>query len=634
MLAYHRLIPGVRVSYNDEEFVVEDLLDSTHVLIKSIKTNTKDKVDASKLSLLDISSPDSNADLLNIPEEKWVKALQTFKIIEPLVLCGKKNRTRSDVVKIASTSGVNPSTIYRWLNKYEKTGLVSSLIRNGRSDKGKSRLKPEVEDVIQEVIESFYLKDQKPSMSSVYGDVKRMCRSKGLVYPDETTVRNRILAKDESMRWAAREGEKVAKERFQPIRGEFPGADFPLAVVQIDHTPMDVIIVDDIQRLTIGRPYLTLATDVATRMVVGFYLSLDAPGALSVGQCISQSILTKEDYLARLGINLPWPCWGVMRTIHVDNAAEFRGTMLENACTNYGIILEFRPKGVPNYGGHVEREFRTHMKNVHDELPGTTFSDIKEKGEYDSEGRAVMTLDALEKWFTLYILGVYHQKPHSGIDGLPPLVKWEEGIYGIKDGDLGTGIPVSVPNEEKLKLDFLPYFERTIQRYGIQFKGISYWSDALRPYVLAKVENKANTLKKFVCRYDPRNISRIWVFISEDDGYIEVSYRDLTRPAISEWELKDARRRLKERSMEVTNEELIFNTVTQMREIVKVEAEKTKSARKSLQKQKQWKKKTSRSHPGEPENPTTVTPEIPTEDDMDDIGEIVPFENIEEPDFE
>ncbi|MCA3034837.1 MAG: DDE-type integrase/transposase/recombinase, partial [Rhodocyclaceae bacterium] len=169
-------------------------------------------------------------------------------------------------------------------------------------------------------------------------------------------------------------------------------------------------------------------------------------GALATGMCLSNAILGKDAYLSKLGIEfLTWPVWGVMRTIHSDNAKEFRGTMLGMAAAEHGIIIERRPKGQPRYGGHVERTFRTHMHEIHNELPGTTFSNVAAKMEYDAEGKAVMTLDALEKWFALFVLGVFHQKPHEGNGGYPPIVQWQRGISGA-DGQLGTGIPPRVPD--------------------------------------------------------------------------------------------------------------------------------------------------------------------------------------------
>jgi putative transposase len=55
-----------------------------------------------------------------------------------------------------------------------------------------------------------------------------------------------------------------------------------LDIVQIDHTRVDVSVVDREHRLSIGRPWLMLAIDIATRAVVGFSVALEIPSALSV----------------------------------------------------------------------------------------------------------------------------------------------------------------------------------------------------------------------------------------------------------------------------------------------------------------------------------------------------------------
>jgi putative transposase len=68
-------------------------------------------------------------------------------------------------------------------------------------------------------------------------------------------------------------------------------------VLQIDHSPVDVIVVDKENRLSIGRPWLTLAIDVATLMVAGFHVSLWAPSALSVSLTLSHAVLSKTNWL-------------------------------------------------------------------------------------------------------------------------------------------------------------------------------------------------------------------------------------------------------------------------------------------------------------------------------------------------
>jgi putative transposase len=66
---------------------------------------------------------------------------------------------------------------------------------------------------------------------------------------------------------AKRQGSKRAPEKFGTVGVSTLRPDFPLDVVQIDHTLVDVIVVDSEHRQSIGRPWLTLAVDVASRAV-------------------------------------------------------------------------------------------------------------------------------------------------------------------------------------------------------------------------------------------------------------------------------------------------------------------------------------------------------------------------------
>jgi putative transposase len=617
-----RIVPGMAVNHNSTEYQVIDLINSTEVLLSGLNDELV-TVKASTLSLVTDQKLSTLSDLHLISSELWNEALSNYKLIAPLISLGK-DRKRSDVQKVADSANKNISTIYRWLETYEASGLVSSLFRKKRKDTGIKRLDERVEKIISDTIETFYLNAQLRTPAKTAYEIRKICIQNNLPAPDASTVRNRILELSEEYVLRRRRGSKAANERFSPLRGSFPGADFPLAVVQIDHTPVDVIVVDDENRKSIKRPYLTIATDVYSKMCVGFYLSLDNPGGLATGLCISRAILGKETYLHSLGLDHQnWPCWGVMSKIHTDNAKEFRGTLLGRAVGQYGIIAERRPKGRPQYGGDVERAFRTYMHEVHNELPGTTFSNIQQKQNYDSEGRAIMTLNALEKWLTLFILGVYHQKPHAGNNGIPPIVQWERGTHGFGN-ELGTGIPMRIPDENRLKLDFMPYFEASIQEYGIRSFSMNYWNDALRRYIHSRNPKAVTSKQKYVCRYDPRDLSKIWMFDPETDQYLEIPYRDISRPPVSLWEVKDAKRLMKEQSRASTNEELIFKTIDEMRQIVAHEAAKKKSARVKQQRRKQWESSTKISLNKEVKKPNpAVTVEV-------EIEEFLPFDGIRE----
>ena len=48
-----------------------------------------------------------------------------------------------------------------------------------------------------------------------------------------------------------------------------------LEVIQIDHTTADVMLLDHANRKPLQRPHLTLAIDVASRVLLGFCVSFD-----------------------------------------------------------------------------------------------------------------------------------------------------------------------------------------------------------------------------------------------------------------------------------------------------------------------------------------------------------------------
>jgi putative transposase len=154
---------------------------------------------------------------------------------------------------------------------------------------------------------------------------------------------------------------------------------------------MDVFVVDAENRLGMTRPWLTLAIDVHTRMVVGLHLSLDAPSVSSVGLCLLSAVFDKSAMLEALGIDVAWPTMGLPRTIHVDNGAEFHSEAFVRGCEEHGVHVDWRPPGAPRYGGHIERLIGTQMGAVH-ALTGSTGSSVADRQSRDAQSRAIMTM--------------------------------------------------------------------------------------------------------------------------------------------------------------------------------------------------------------------------------------------------
>jgi putative transposase len=577
-----QIAPGVNVIYQGKQCLIRRILDLTTVMLedsesgKILRAEIKDLHDIPLEINSDESIKKNELDLSIISEKNWKEAQRRLAIIQPII----KSKGDGDLVaKLAKSNSVHIATIYRWIEKYEETGLLSSLLPKEKGNKGVGRLTDEIEEVIKYSIEDIFLSKQRSSIQKVCREVVARCQNAGITPPHPNTIRQRINSISDETRLKYRHSKYSSQEKYEPIKGSFPGADYPLSVVQIDHTKVDVFLVDEIHRKSLGRPWITVAIDVYSRMVVGFYVSFDPPGALGTGMCVSNSILPKELLMSKYDVPGSWPCWGIMRSIHVDNAKEFRGAMLQRVCEQYNIELNWRPVKKPHWGGHIERLIGTLMKESHD-LPGTTFSNTKERKEYDSEKKAALTIKEFEKWLITFITNVYHNRIHKSL-GMSPLQKYTEGIFG-KGEQKGTGLPKRILDDRKIKLDFLPYEERSIQEYGVVIDHIHYYHDVLRKWIHAiePGSGKSKLKKKFIFKRDPRDISHVYFYDPEAKQYYEIPYRDTSKPPITIWEFRAVLNLLKDQNQN-PDEQKIFEAYEEMKRIEEKAITKTKNVKRN-----------------------------------------------------
>lgn len=326
--------------------LVEYLNETTQVVVRNIENSTTCIVNIDELeNLTDENNEHINLDLSAIGDELWQKAQAKFEAIKPLL---GTNRYNAQLIKARATQiNVTERTLYRWLKAYNSVSSIAGLVDRKRGwQDGHSRLLPEQDKIIERVIREFYLTKQRTSMEQTYREVFRICSLENIEKPSKKAIRQRILQISQKEMLTKRGQKELANKRFKPTPFEFPNADYPLSVIQIDHTPVDLILVDDKYRKPIGRPFLTLAIDVYSRMITGYYLSLDAPSITSVAMCVARSILPKDKLLLEHGIDDgEWTCFGYPQKIHVDNAAEFQSNTFAQSCALHGINLEFRPIG-------------------------------------------------------------------------------------------------------------------------------------------------------------------------------------------------------------------------------------------------------------------------------------------------
>lgn len=495
-----------------------------------------------------------------IDEALWDEACRRTDAIRRFLSGRIDSATTAEVAELAAEMDVSQATAYRLIKLLRSGGTVLSLVarKRGRPE-GHRVLDDQREQIVRTTINAYHLKRTRPTVSQLVRDVQTNCISAGLKPPHRRTIVARLNDIDLQKR-AKRRGERKIVKATTAVPGQF-SVSRPLGVVQIDHTKADVFVVDEETRQPIGRPWLTLAMDVYSRMVTGFYLTMDAPSRLSTSLCLLHSVFDKSAWLRERTIAEPWPVAGLPDMVHVDNGADFRSRAFKRGCQDAGMAIEWRPPGEPRFGGHIERLIGTQMGRLH-LLPGTTFSNEQELGDYNPKQHAALTLRELERYIALDIVGSYHQSIHSSL-GRPPIAVWRE-----HEGD----IPLRLPQDRlRFWLTFLPEQERSLRPTGIHLFGLRYWSAALSADV-------GRSDRRLLIKYDPRDMARI--FIRRPSGnFVEARYADVTLPSITLHEVLTARRSLLAKGRREVDTRTIVHTAITQRELVDTATRKTATAR-------------------------------------------------------
>lgn len=652
---------GALASFNARACRIRRVLAVDSVLIEYIETGETQRVAPTDLCPISAakqeepSKPKEKAaekegdeagnttDINGYSTDEWDQAKALFAVIKPLIEMG--NRKREDVEKVAKAKGVNVSTVYGWIKAYEETGHLSGLVYDKRGRKqGKSYLAPEQDAIIEMVLNpdpDQKRDDNSPPLQTVGALVQKIKDAfdeASVKQPHDNTLRDRIKKIPLYEQIRRRGNKDKAKQLSEARPGTFPDATHPLACIQVDHVELNRHVVDEQTREPIAtRPWLTLAIDVYTRMIVGYFLSLMRPNAFAAGVCIFMAIMDKKELLAKLNLPGRWPVFGKMRKVHMDNAKEFKGHLLQRGFDEHNIDLQLRPLKRPHYGGHIERM----VGNVNRELEkkaGTTFRSPEIAPDYDSMKEAIHTMAETEKDIVDWIVNVYSVKGHTQLNKMPPLRKWELGIMGDKNNP-GIGMPEIPADPEKLRLDFMPFEKRAVNTYGVEIDVRLYYHECLNGWInaldpVAAVRNpKAKKKRKFIFRYDPRSIRRIWFWDPDLKKYFEIPISNKEWPDIS-WSEADANRRAMEaEGLKHVDEDAQIGYWKRSKIREAESLEKTKGARKAKSRENADQKRTNTAPGAEHYAAAPVSPEkpqaLPPVSNVDDLfsEDVQPFED-------
>jgi putative transposase len=201
------------------------------------------RVHQTEVSVATDTPPITEHGVATLSEQAWERARRRAKIIGPLALAETVGHDTADAA--AQALGLSRRQVYVLIRRARQgAGLVTDLAPGQSSvGKGKGRLPESVERIIRELLHKRFLTKQKRSLAAFYREVAQACKAQKLRVPARNTVTLRIASLDPLKTVRRRKGQDASRD-LRGAGGVPPTVAEPLEQVQIDHTVIDLIVVD------------------------------------------------------------------------------------------------------------------------------------------------------------------------------------------------------------------------------------------------------------------------------------------------------------------------------------------------------------------------------------------------------
>lgn len=237
-----------------------------------------------------------------------------------------------------------------------------------------------MERLVEDAIAKHYMKLRGESMKYTHQQACLLVRlanrrdGTDLPQPSRSTVERRIREIDPYVRDLRRFGSGYAKNKWRfSLAGD--QSTRILERVEVDHTQLDIWVLDPVSGVPLGRPWITVLIDRLSGYVLAIYISFYGPSAGSVAGALKASILPKADLLESCGISGDWSAMGVAELYVVDNGLEFHSRAFRLMAWALRADLLYNPVRQPWLKPAIERA----MAEFNRTLPsrGKVYSPIK-----------------------------------------------------------------------------------------------------------------------------------------------------------------------------------------------------------------------------------------------------------------
>lgn len=450
------------------------------------------------------------------------------------VMAGSARQCEKLIANTARPQGVNtaedeamqgfktpsPATLMRWLKVYRNSGgsAYALLDRRPLAPRPK-RIPIQVEEIVDQMIAKHYLqlrgKSVKETAKQLVLAVAAENRRNGsvLVAPSERTLNRRILEISPYIRDVKRVGVEYARNKWRySLKGD--QSTRPLERAEIDHTLLDIWVLDPRSGVPLGRPWITVIIDRMSGYLLGVYISFYGPSSATVASALRMSILPKDEIVAAIpDIKVPWTAMGVAETYVVDNGLEFHAQAFRRMAWELSADLIYNPVRQPWLKSSIERS----MMEFNRVLPGRgkVFAPMKNVQPLDPQKSAAILFDDLCSCLIQWAAEVFPYRIHPKTL-VRPIDLWEEGRIASPPPALPTSL-------KQLELCTGISTERTIGGDGVFFQYMRYNSVELQDY--CRMYEKSFRTE---VRFNPDDLGRMHVHLPKAKEWLPV---DLQRPS-------------------------------------------------------------------------------------------------------
>jgi len=134
-----------------------------------------------------------NAGIIDPEDPRWPEAERRDALLRRLLKASGWQLTREVVETAREELGIPRSTLFRLVARFRRTKRTTSLLPQAAgTPSGAKRIDPKVESLIKEQIDRYWLKKERPSMSSLMQRVHDACRVEGVRPPNRRTIERRV----------------------------------------------------------------------------------------------------------------------------------------------------------------------------------------------------------------------------------------------------------------------------------------------------------------------------------------------------------------------------------------------------------------------------------------------------------